>query len=153
MICLIFIGCTSPKEVIRAQSTPMSSVYVESFVAEKIFTTLDQTKRISYYTIQPKLIEGTENEYSNKSVLVRDLDEATMNALLKLVKDDSSYRWKENSVEVDFSPTKQFVFRSDDERFRMLTNSDYSLVSFINLEGQKIIPTQQKFKDFFNSIK
>lgn len=136
-----------------AQSAPMSSVYVEAFVSEKIFTTLTQTNRISYYTIQSKLIEGTENEYSNKTVLVRDLNESTMNALLKLVKDDSSFSWKRDSEDVDFNATEQFVFRSDDERFSMLTNSDHSLVSFINLEGQKIIPTQQKLKDFLKSIK
>ena len=153
MICLIFIGCTSSKEVVMAQSAPMSSVYVEAFVSEKIFTTLTQTNRISYYTIQSKLIEGTENEYSNKTVLVRDLNESTMNALLKLVKDDSSFSWKRDSEDVDFNATEQFVFRSDDERFSMLTNSDHSLVSFINLEGQKIIPTQQKLKDFLKSIK
>ena len=152
MICFIILGCSSSKEVVMAQSAPMSSVYVESFVAEKIFATLTQTNRISYYTVQPKLIEGTDNEYSNKSVFVRDLDENTMNALLKLVKDDSSYSWKEAAGDVDFSPTEQFVFRSDDERFSLLTNSDHSLVSFINLEGQKIIPTQQKLKDFFKSL-
>lgn len=151
-LCTFMISCNCSKRVTQGESTNGDSDLIEAFIPSSIFVTLMTVEEISFFKVVSVLIEGTSSEYSNKSVLLRNLSKSEIDSFLAFLKSDAAYKWKEYSETIPFDPSKQFVFRSKDGQFNVLTNSETSVISFISLEGQRIIPIQSNFSDFLNNL-
>ncbi|MGB1308598.1 MAG: hypothetical protein ACPG6B_06790 [Oceanihabitans sp.] len=146
---IFLVGCNCSNQVI---SQTIVSEKVEGFLPQATFEVLNTIEQISYFKVTPTLIEGTEDEFSNKSLFVRDLSESEIQELLQYLKNDDSYQWTKYSEEINFEAANQFVCKSEEGQFNLLTNKKKSLVSIISLDGQRIIPINQNFTSYLNNL-
>lgn len=153
--CLL-IGCKCGQPEAFGQAAPLKAVssdMVEGFLPVTTFESFNSIEKVSLYKIERSLISGTTDEYSNKSIFDRDLSQSEVDSFLALLKSDASYKWKEYSEEIPFMADKSYVFKSSNGQFNVLTNSERKLISFISLDGQKLIPIHADFSDFLEKIK
>jgi hypothetical protein len=155
LVCLLF-GCKSGQPEVFGQAAPLkasSSDMVEAFLPPATFESLNNIEKVSLFRIELSLISGTTDEYSNKSTFDRELSQSEVDSFLALLKSDTSYKWKEYSDEIPFKADKNYVFKTSDGQFNVLTNSERKLISFISLDGQKLIPINAEFSDFLEKVK
>ncbi len=154
VISFLLVGCKCfNQEIVNPTITNnYSSDKVEGFLPETTYKVLNSIGQISYFKVAQKLIEGTDNEYSNKSLFIRDVSEAELIQLVHLLKNDDSYQWANYSEKNNFEVANQFVCKSEQGQFNLLTNKDNTLVSFISLDGQSVIPVHENFSKYLNNL-
>lgn len=149
---LVGCKCAQKENTIQDISDSIVSEKLEGFLPQATFETLNTINQISYFKVNSSLIEGTDNEYSNKSLFVRDLSDTELKELLHYMKNDDSYQWENYTKETNFEVANQLICKSDQGQFNLLTNKDHTIVSFISLEGQSIIPINQDLTIFLKTI-
>jgi hypothetical protein len=155
VLCCFLIGCksTQPKANAQAPIKAALSDMVEAFLPAATFESFNDIQKVSLFRIERSLISGTTDEYSNKSIFDRDLTQPEVDSFLALLKSDTSYKWKEYSEEIPFKADKNYVFKTSHGQFNVLTNSERKLISFISLDGQKLIPIHADFSNFLEKVK
>ena len=156
LLCCLMIGCKCGQAEAFGQAAPLktsSSEMVEAFLPPTTFESFNNIEKVSLFRIESSLIAGTTDEYSNKSIFERELSQSEVDSFLVLLKNDTSYKWKEYSEEIPFKADRNYVFKTSNGQFSVLTNSERKLISFISLDGRKLIPIQADFSDFLEKFK
>lgn len=92
------------------------------------------------FKVVPTLIEGTTDEYSNKSIFEKDLTQKQLLTLKTQLNSDLAYDWKQYEQNKEFEPEFQLVLKSSKGNVNLLVDMEQGLVSYINLDGQQLIP-------------
>ncbi len=121
-----------------------------NFLNSDKYEVLSASPEVHKFHITPTLIEGTTNEFSNKLSSANQPEKTTIKRMLNMLNQDSSYDW-EDSFTNGFIPHTQFVLTKGTQRLIILMNEDYSVLSFINLEGQQLIRTTERFRKFMKN--
>lgn len=144
----IVMGCTCQKDIVAAESKPLTSSVskIEGFLMEPTFNLVSSSSEIAVYSIENSLIEGTTDEYSNKLVFQKKLEEETASNFVNVVLSDASYNWSlYKDQQSSFSPTKQIIVKNTSGQLHLMYDPTTQLLGFINLEGQQILPVTQAF--------
>lgn len=152
---LIILSCNCQKRVkngVEQVGTEFKSDRISSILQEKNFNILLNTESVIAYDIRKKLIEGTKDEYSNKLFLKDSLSQQKVAVLLGKLKNDQSYNWENDSEGEIFEPTNQYSLKSHIGRLTILFDSNHESLSFINLDGQKILSLTKDFSDFLKEL-
>ena len=154
IFCSLLFGCKCVQKEEKAQQNSLinATEKLEEFLPQKTFEVLNNVDEISFFKVVPTLIEGTKDEYSNKSVFVRYLSEEEKNQLLLQLKSDESYQWDNYSEDINFKVSYQLVCKSENGQFNLLTNKENTMVSFISLDGQSVIPIHKNLNEFLNNL-
>ncbi len=139
IICLVFIVSCNSQKTDKSQKDDLLSEKLHLFLGEDDFKILESTEIIVRFDIQKKLIEGTENEYSNTLVIKDTLSGEKTRLLLALVKADSSYSWEDRNKSINFEPSKQFLFKGKTKRLSLLMDNEKGVLGFTTLNGQRLI--------------
>lgn len=157
VICIIVVSCGCKKNNSQTgtiEKTATSKVFLQTLLPESTYTTVKNATSVKVFTIEQKLIEGTTDEYSNKSTFIRDLESNEISKFISTVLEDDSYKWELYKENPDvFEPSKQFVVKSDTDQANVLFDEGRSLISVIDLDGQHILPISQEVKDFLIKLK
>lgn len=130
-----FFGC---KTNLKEKRTTLK---IESFLSEKQVQILNNCTSIELYSIRKKLIEGTKNEYANKTEFVKNLTKKQENKFLYHFFNDNSYWWNKTPTG-SFEPIQQFIVKSNDSQFLVLFSQKNKELAIIDLEGQKSLVTK-----------
>ncbi|WP_405399911.1 hypothetical protein [Maribacter sp. Asnod2-G09] len=152
---LAIVSCNCQDKVLKSGGDTIEnneSEYISAILQEKNFNILKRANLIVDYEIKKQLIAGTKDEYSNKLFLKDTLNERSTEALLSLLKNDASYDWAVVPVETDFEPYKQLLIKSDVGRLSLMIDKDFERMSFINLEGQKLMLLSKELSSFFKKM-
>ena len=157
VVCsLIFIiSCNCQKTVDtdeNDENKEVSSEKIKVFLRENNFDIVSTAHLVVDYDIQKSLIPGTTDEYSNKVIFKDTLKSEKANALLTLLKDDSSYDWATKNEQTDFNPTRQFLVKNNSKRIFLLVDEKGKQLGFINLDGQKVVKLSNSMSDFFKAL-
>lgn len=139
IICLVFIVSCNSQKTDRSQKEDFGVEKLHSFLGEDDFSILESTEIIVRFDIQKKLIEGTDNEYSNTLAIKDTLSVEKTRLLLALVKADSSYSWKDRNKSIDFEPSTQFLFKGKTKRLSLLIDHKKGVLGFTTLNRQRLI--------------
>ena len=126
----------------------ISNEKIKMFLRNKNFDIVTGADMVIVYDIKKNLIEGTTDEYSNKLVLKDTLENEKAEKLLTFIKDDSSYDWNPKQTYSNFNPIRQFMIRNNSQRIFLLINEKYDTMSFVNLDGQKLVALSDNFSKF-----
>lgn|GEM_PF-5595876 len=141
----ITVGCTCQKDIADVEMKA-SNTKIEGFLMEPTFNLVSSSSEIAVYSIENSLIEGTTDEYSNKLVFQKKLEEETASNFVNVVLSDASYDWSlYKDQQSSFSPTKQIIVKSTSGQLNLMYDPKTHLLGFINLEGQQILPVTQTF--------
>jgi hypothetical protein len=149
---LIIISCNCQNKVTNSANQKVERDYIAAMLEDKNFNILLNTKTIIGYEIRQQLIEGTENEYSNKLFLKDTLSKPLVANLIGRLTNDSSYNWNILPENVIFEPKNQFLLKSETGRLTLLIDKSYKHISFINLEGQRIVNLSDEFAAFLKNL-
>lgn len=141
----ITVGCTCQKDIADVEMKA-SNTKIEGFLMEPTFNFVSSSSEIAVYSIENSLIEGTTDQYSNKLVFQKKLEEETASNFVNVVLSDASYDWslyKEHQS--SFSPTKQIIVKNTSGQLNLMYDPTAQLLGFINLEGQQILPVTNAF--------
>lgn len=149
-ISFMMLSCSA----IRKKEKPAEdNTYLEATLPPNTFQVIQGQSEIAFYRIEQQLIKGTKEEYSNKSVLVRILQPKETSKLIAWINTDASYLWNVASKKKSpFTPSKEFRLKDNNGQVNILVDENNALVSFINLEGQNIIPITEKLKSYFEKF-
>lgn len=151
--CFSLVNCKCSNITTSSSSQQESVNQLEALLPENTFKTLQNTNTIAFYKIEQKLIKNTENEYTNKSVFIRNLNEKEVPVFLINITNNHAYNWQLYTEEVNnFSPSKQFILKHNNEQINLLIDSTNNLLSVINLEGQNIFPMNKKLISYFKNF-
>lgn len=152
---LVMVSCNCQNKVKTSDVTSQESVkgdFISAILQEKNYDILEQANLIVDYEIRKQLLQGTKDEYSNKLFLKDTLSQTDTKALLSLLKDDTSYDWSVVPSENGFEPTKQLLVKSKVGRLNLLIDEGFTRMSFINLDGQKLIHLSKEFTSFLKKM-
>ena len=146
----MMLSCSS----IRKKEKPAgNNTYIEATLPPNTFQVILEPSEIAFYHIEQKRIKGTKDEYSNKSQFVRMLTPKETSKFISWINTDASYLWNNPSEKTSsFTPSKEFRLKSNNGQVNMLVDENNALVSFINLDGQNIIPITEKLKSYFEKF-
>ena len=152
-LAIISCNCqkTEKKKTVQHKDT-VESEYVSAFLDEKNYTILANVQDVIRFEIRKHLLEGTTNEYSNKLIIQDTLTKPKANELIKRLSNDRSYDWKVVADERNFEPTTQILLKSNGGRLNLLIDENFERMSFINLEGQKIVVLSKEFSLFLMNM-
>lgn len=125
---------------------------IEMFVAKETYKILTNVTEISVYAIEKNLIEGTENEYSNKSTFIKKLDEDSANELVAVLTKDSSYDWENYKKEIPLEPKMQLIIKNEKDQVNIMYDPQSKNLSFFTLNGPNTIPTTDSLHQKLLSI-
>ena len=148
LLLVMLMGCKST--CVHTQTTSQLIDNNPRFVdllSEKQIAIMEGLVSVDLYNIQSYLIEGTENEYSKKSVFVRTLSDKEKTTFLNMIINDAHYNW-ENEETINYHPNIQFLLKGTDEQFLLLYSESSQEVGIIDLEGQKTVSVQSKLNKF-----
>jgi len=147
---MMMLSCSS----IRKTEKPSDdNTFIASILPENTFKALMSPLDIGVYKLEEKRIEGTKDEYTNKAVFIRKLSQKEMNTFISMLGMDASYTWDQYSEKTyAFTPTKEFRLKSNTTQVNIFLDHNKALISFINLDGQNIIPITTKLKTFLEKF-
>lgn len=150
LLIIIVIGCKST--CVRMQATSQLIEDNPRFVdllSEKQLTIIEGLESIKVFKIQSYLIEGTENEYSKKSVFVKILSDKEETTFLNMIINDAYYDWEKEESK-NYHPSMQYLLKDTNEQFLMLFSESSQEVGIIDLEGQKTVSVQEKLNKYLS---
>jgi hypothetical protein len=121
-----------------------------NFLSSKQLLVVENIESIDLYTISPQLIEGTTDEYSNKSFLVKTLDETEIKNFLNHVLKDDNYDW-DAEKKVNFNPNIQYVLKGAENQFLMLYSTASKQIGIIDIEGQETHLVKPELDNYFKN--
>lgn len=142
--------CASVKSQTVSQLVDANPRFVD-FLSEKQLVIVENLKDVELFHIQSYLIEGSDNEYSNKSMLVKTLSKKEVSTLLNYIIKDKNYNWKE-SKSTGFNPSLQFVLKDSYEQFLILYSESSQELGIIDLEGQKTLKVNQDLLNYLTNL-
>lgn len=148
---LVMVTCNCQNKVKTTKGNleeSNNSDYISAILQEKNFNILKEANTIVDYEIRKQLLEGTKDEYSNKLFLKDTLSQTDTKMLLLLLKNDNSYDWSTIPAETEFEPAKQLLIKSEAGRLTLMIDKEFTRMSFINLEGQKLINLSEELSSF-----
>lgn len=149
-ISFIMLNCSSIR---KNKITTEDHTHIEAILPPNTYKTVQEPLDIDFYIMQQKLIEGTTNEYTNKAVFIRKLSEKEVSKFAAIINIDTSYDWNSYSEKAtSFTPNKQFRIKANNGQVNILLDENQELISFINLDGQNIIPITNKLKRFLEKF-
>ena len=98
------------------------------------------------------MIEGTDNEYSNKVILKDTLDAKSVEELIAKLLNDNNYDWSRITEGVSFDPTHQLLIKGETGRLSLLLDQKKKAIGFINLDGQKLVALTDELTDFLINL-
>jgi len=151
LLIVTVIGCKST--CVRTQTT--SQLIEENpgfvdFLSEKQLAIIEGLESIKVFKIQSYLIEGTENEYSKKSVFVKTLSDKEKTTFLNKIINDAYYDWEKEESK-NYHPNMQYVLKDADEQFLLLYSESSQEIGIIDLEGQKTVSVQEKLNKYLTN--
>lgn len=149
-ISFMMLNCSSTR---KNKITTEDHTYIEATLPPNTYKTVQEPLDIDFYIMQQKLIEGTTNEYSNKAVFIRKLSQKEVSKFTSIINIDTSYDWNSYSEKAtSLTPNKQFRIKANNGQVNILLDENQELISFINLDGQNIIPITNKLKRFLEKF-
>ncbi len=148
LLLVMLMGCKST--CVRTQTTSQLIDNNPRFVdllSEKQIAIIEDLVSVDVYNIQSYLIEGTENEYSKKSVFVKTLSDKEKISFLNMLINDAHYNW-EKEESINYHPNIQYLLKDTDEQFLLLYSKSSQELGIIDLEGQKTVSVQSNLNKF-----
>ncbi len=142
--------CISIKSQTVSQLVDSNPRFVD-FLSDKQLAIIERLVSIDVYKIQSYLIEGTENEYSNKSAFIKTLSEEEMTLFLNSIIKDTNYSWGDSNS-ISFNPNIQFVLKEANEQFLILYSENSKTLGVIDLEGQKTISVKSVLHKYLTKL-
>lgn len=148
LLIITVIGCKS--SCVLTQTT--SQLIEENprfidFLSEKQLAIIEELISIDVYNIQSYLIEGTENEYSKKSVFVKTLSDKEKTSFLNMIINDAHYNWEKEESK-NYHPSMQYVLKDTNEQFLLLYSESSLQLGIIDLKGQKTVSVHSNLNKF-----
>ncbi|AOW20334.1 hypothetical protein [Urechidicola croceus] len=144
------IGCAQVKTQSVTELFEMNPKTIE-LLTENQIVIIDNISSIQLYAIKKQLIQGTKDEYSNKNIFVRTLNESEKVELLSLIINDDNYYW-DSYEKLNFNPTKQIIIKDTESQFMILYSEDTQQIGFIDLQGQKVLKIGPELNKYFQKI-
>lgn len=147
------MSCSCNKKTQQADpSEPVPTIKISGALTQRTWQALTVVKQIRHFRIEKKTIEGTTDQFSNKLNFVGELDTDNRDIFLARLMDDRSYAWTQRDSSVEFSPDRQYVLKGAEGNVNVLVDLDHGLLSFINLEGQKVLKMTKNLTNYFNDL-
>ncbi len=123
---------------------------IVNFLSDKQLLVVENIKSIDLYTISPQLIEGTTDEYSNKSFFVKTLDETEIKNFFNYVLKDNNYDWNAEK-KAKFNSNIQYVLKGAESQFMLLYAVESKQIGIIDIEGQETLVVKSKLENYFKN--
>lgn len=125
---------------------------IEGFITEGTYSILLNFTDISVYSIEKSLISGTTDEYSNKSIFSKKLNQDSAVKLISFLLDDASYEWQNHNETISFEPTIQLVVKSGNAQVNVMYDSNNQVLSFFTLEGPSNVKVSNKLHQKLSAL-
>ena len=140
--------CTDPAtDKARALTAPEK---LEGVLPASAYNAMAYADSGKLFKVEKSLIEGTTDEYSNKSIFTKELSDKELKALIAQLNSDLAYDWPQFDKGQDFTAHYQLALKSANGSVNLLIDMQKGLVSYINLDGQQLLPvtkdTQEQLK-------
>lgn len=147
---ILLLSCSSIR---KKDKTVEDNTFIASILPVNTYQIFNQILEIDFYKLEEKRIKGTKDEYTNKAVFIRNLNAKEIDLFISMISIDASYMWNSYSEkEYNFSPTKEFRLKGSNGKVNILVDQNKELISFINLDGQNIIPISTKLKTYLEKF-
>lgn len=157
---LLLTSCISCCNLKNKDSVPQESKVkpvdenskLEGFIAENTFKILKKYTEVSVFIIEKKLLQGTTDEYSNKSTFLKKLNQNLADDLVSELLKDSSYDWKNYKEVLPFEPAMQFVIKSANSQVNVMYDPKNKTIRFFTLEGPSTVPVSNELYQKLQAI-
>lgn len=137
------LGCGCPQNL-------ESATLLEAALPEKTFEAAWHADSVTVFKVEKKLIEGTQDEYSNKLEKSGTLDANQVKRFKERVLCDKSYVWKDLNNELSYNPNLQFRMNGPRGDVTVVLDAAGQSLSFISLDGQTILPLETKLAQYLS---
>lgn len=148
----IFAISCNCQNLLKQEDHGIVSEKVLNLLGEKNFIILQNTEIILQFDIRKKLIEGTNDEYSNKVIFKDSLGSKMSKELLGIIENDDYYDWTTTFNETQFEPNIQLLLKGKGKRISLMFDEKSNILGFINLDGQTLVKLSPEFSNFIREL-
>lgn len=111
---------------------------------------ITNTKSINIYRIDSVLVDTVKKEYGRKLEKINSVNTNNVTSFIETIKNKNNYPVLSNDL-TGFNPSHLFEFCAEKCELSLLFDHKNDKLSFINLDGQKIVSLSKELTDYLNN--